>query len=60
VKSAQKTRVFLDNQDISHLVFGVTLRRFPEEVECVDLVLVIDSLEIDPDGALVINIETGK
>lgn len=54
----QKTKVFIDGKDISALVFGATLRRNPNAINTVELDIAVDSLDVRPDGTLIIHIDT--
>lgn len=59
MKRVQKTRVVIDGEDAGNITLACSLSRDPGSVDSVDLRLAIDSLDIDADGTLVINIETG-
>jgi len=51
-----RTKVMIAGEDVSDAVTSCGLRRFPEVHETVELVLLVDSLEVEPDGTLVIHI----
>lgn len=57
-KYAHKTRVVINGQDVSPLIFRVNIPRDPGAVEVAELTIQTDHLEVDDDGTLVIHIET--
>lgn len=52
-KHVQKTRVFVNGQDVSGLAIDVKLDRNPNTVETVDVKLTVSKLDVD-SGVLVI------
>lgn len=56
---AQKTRIEFNGEDVTNHVMAATLRRAgPDDVETVTLEIFVDELEVEPDGTLVIRIDT--
>ena len=53
---AMKTVVMFNGEDISRLVIGLDLRRFPELEEQATMTLLVDRLEVRKDGTLVIHV----
>lgn len=59
-RQAPNTKIMFNGEDVSNYVFSCNLPRFPASAQTVEIVLEIDSLEVEADGTLVINIDTFK
>jgi hypothetical protein len=59
-KRVPMTRILFDGKDISGLIHGASLERFPADVETVDLRIEVDKLELDEHGWLTIHLKSPK
>lgn len=59
-KHQVRTKVVLDGRDISKHVLDANLPRTPGGAETVQLAMVVDRLEVEDDGTLIIHIDTGE
>lgn len=57
-KGIQSTRVIINGVDVSAHVLRAALPRIPQERDTVALSMLIASLDVTPDGVLVIEIDT--
>ena len=59
-KRIQKTRVIINDRDVSDFVADANLPRVPGQYHLVQLEMFVDRLEVGDDGTLIIHINTAE
>jgi hypothetical protein len=57
-KHQQRTKVIVDDRDVSHLVQRVDIPREPGEANMATVTFFTEPLQVDDDGTLIIEIDT--